>query len=369
MRVTVDTTGRALARLTPIAALGTGIRKDDHVQPRIVWSDAVGEADWIAQRLAGFDLHEVTSVVPAGFEAYGRMFHPAEEPGRDDRLVRWADVAEWSGLPLRADSQFHSVALPRDAPRGVAPWSSQGPRQGSLWPVDAEVLVSVLRGSTVTPERCWFCLWDGFGVGQVLYAEGSEAPPALADPVPDTVRLGRRVELPARTYFLLTGPVEAALSTLDIIDDQLPNLWWPADRAWCVGSEIDLSSTYVGGSARLIEQLSTDERLEVLPVEPTEHLTRIEDWVSNWAEATTEKLLSGAEAVVGTPRGAVHAQLDLPRGRRFGRRRYGTLRTQSVGENGISGSSVGRVALRNEEELRHEIHSDVARAIISLVGW
>ena len=27
-----------------------------------------------------------------------------------------------------------------------------------------------------------------------------------------------------------------------------PNLWWPADRAWRVASDIDLPSTYLGGT-------------------------------------------------------------------------------------------------------------------------
>ena len=54
----------------------------------------------------------VSSVVPAGFEAYARVLHPAEEPLHGgDRVVRWAEVAAWSGLPLRPGSQFHSIDL------------------------------------------------------------------------------------------------------------------------------------------------------------------------------------------------------------------------------------------------------------------
>jgi hypothetical protein len=48
--------------------------------------------------------------------------------------------------------------------------------------------------------------------------------------------------------------------------EQSPSLWWPDDRAWCVASEIDFCSTYVGGSPALIERVLGDDRLEAIPV-------------------------------------------------------------------------------------------------------
>ena len=77
------------------------------------------QADWIGPRLASWeDGHTITIVVPAGFEAYARVLHPVQTTGSGDRLVRWADVAAWSGMPLRPDAQFHSIALPPLAPDG-----------------------------------------------------------------------------------------------------------------------------------------------------------------------------------------------------------------------------------------------------------
>src|SRR5260370_9460549 len=81
------------------------------------WSSDVHQADWIASRLAPWeDEYTITIVVPAGFEAYARVLHPVQTPGNGDRLVRWADVAAWSAMPLRRDAQFHSIALPPTAP-------------------------------------------------------------------------------------------------------------------------------------------------------------------------------------------------------------------------------------------------------------
>jgi hypothetical protein len=95
------------------------------------WSDDVGQAGWIAERLTPReDEYPVTIVVPAGFEAYARVLHPAETPDNGNRLVRWAEVAAWSGMPLRNDAQFHSIALPPEAPAGRDHRSAGGERLG-----------------------------------------------------------------------------------------------------------------------------------------------------------------------------------------------------------------------------------------------
>ena len=122
------------------------------------------QAGWIGLRLAPWkDDYPITIVVPAGFEAYGRVLHPAQTPATGDRPVRWADVAAWSAMPLRADAQFHSIALPPAAPNGPPPYDGHGPREGSLYAPDGEALASIVRDWTATLEDCWFCVWDGFG--------------------------------------------------------------------------------------------------------------------------------------------------------------------------------------------------------------
>jgi hypothetical protein len=51
---------------------------------------------------------------------------------------------------------------------------------------------------------------------------------------------------------------------------QSPNLWWPADRVWCVASDIDLPSTYLGGTRALVEEVPGDDRLEAVPARLTD---------------------------------------------------------------------------------------------------
>jgi hypothetical protein len=70
------------------------------LRPLAQWSSAVEEAQWIAERLDGF-AERVTSIVPHGFDAYCRILHPVYKPAEGERLVRWRDVAQWSGIDLR----------------------------------------------------------------------------------------------------------------------------------------------------------------------------------------------------------------------------------------------------------------------------
>jgi len=95
-------------------------------------------------------------------------------------------------------------------------------------------------------------------------------PPVSAFPV--EVLDGPRVRL-GRDYILLQGPLASALAIGLHADDewpadQSPNLFWPDDRAWIVSTEIDLNSTLVAGSHRLIEELLTIAGLEAMPAGP-----------------------------------------------------------------------------------------------------
>jgi hypothetical protein len=333
-----------------------------------VWSDNVGAADWIGARLAPRDAFQVTSVVPGGFEAYARVLHPAEEPFTGERVVRWAEVAAWSGQPLRQDAQFHSIALPPVRPSGPAPWASQGPRQGSLYPPDAAVLASLARDWTSTPDRCWFCVWEGYGWAAVMLTPAGQPAQPVPDPLPAEVRSGPRVRLPDREYLLYTGRVED-VSAPGLLGDDLPgedqtaNLWWPEDQAWCVASEIDLGWSYIGGPAGLIEQILADERIEALPASPADPVSRVEDWVDGWAMAATEQLMTAGAATVATSRGTIRATLRRPSWHGAG-----LLEISSAGDNGVSGSSSTRLSQRTDADLRDEVGVYLTWQLIDLVG-
>lgn len=114
--------------------------------------------------------------------------------------------------------------------------------------------MTVLDQQTSTPAEAVFLIWEGYA--------GLDA---LRGAVPEADRL--QVPDLQRGYLVLEGPVAAADT---ILEDpprgwRRPNVWWPRDHAWCVGTDTDLASTYVGGSTAAITALLADPDLEALP--------------------------------------------------------------------------------------------------------
>ncbi len=334
-------------------------RKDT---PHVAWSDDIHQADWISERL---DEGGLNSVVPGGFASYARLFHPVQRRHSDAGVVRWAEVAAWSGRALRPGSEFHSVAFPV---RGTSapPWSGSGPRSGTMDGEDMAALIAVLRSHTTTPEACWFGLWEGYGwlrggvLATSVLGDPSDEPTIVPGPIPQDILNGPKVELPDRNYLLFTGRVEDALAFVES-RGQTPNLFWPSDHAWCVASEIDLSSTYVGGSEDLVNDLLASDELEALAIEESTPIFVVEPWIEEEAASAAEALLVSGNAKIETSLGTVHAEL----------RRYGflgrkvALITSSTLRNGDRGghSPLGNVS---GEELRTAIEDRLARTIVYL---
>jgi hypothetical protein len=219
----------------------------------VEWSSEVGAADWILDRLHPF-AQDVGSFVPEGFEAYARVLHPARPAGGGDGgKLRWVDLARESGAQLGAGTRFEDLAA--DA-------AIQEPLVGSLEGDELDALVELLGVATGTPESCWFGIWEGYGWMQGQAALGIPAP-----------RPGPRVDVPERPLVLYRGSIAAAAAFSRVPPSQSPNLWWPQDRAWCVASEIDHHSSYVGGDRSVIDRVLGDPRLEALPVDPADPVT------------------------------------------------------------------------------------------------
>ena len=216
------------------------------------FSEDVSQAQWVEASLAGSKLGEMGALMPAGFAAYARIFHPAYLGRPGEQPVRWSTVASWTGRTVHPQMQIERIAgLSEDILYKDPPWGSL-PQHGSIPQRECRTLVKVLREFTSTPGRCFFCLWEGYGnIDTRLY------------------KASARVRAPGRDYLLFRGPLDAVMSFLDerkvLFWRDSPNIWWPEDRAWCVATDIDLFDTYVGGSRECIEAVLSNPDLEALP--------------------------------------------------------------------------------------------------------
>jgi hypothetical protein len=74
---------------------------------------------------------------------------------------------------------------------------------------------------------------------------------------------------PHRTYHLLGGPTDAlGEGAYNSAHRQSPNLCWPEDRAWCLATEIDLNSTYLGCEDACAEDIVALREIEALVIDP-----------------------------------------------------------------------------------------------------
>jgi hypothetical protein len=180
-------------------------------------------AQWVVDRLGNFT-KGVTSVIPQGYSAYLRVFHPFWM--NDGSTRSWAEIAARVGRRPHPLMQLEHLLDGID--HGVE--YDHLPPTGELPDAVAQVVINVLSTHTTTPELCYFAIWDGYGH------------------LPKT---DSTIYIPGQRMQLYQGPVSAAGegvpgADIGIVIRYRPNIWWPADRAWCVATEIDLNSTYIG---------------------------------------------------------------------------------------------------------------------------
>ncbi len=209
----------------------------------------------------------VAQLVPDVFEAYVRVFHPAVRyAGDDDVEVSWAEVAAHNGTVAHPLMQWVALTgswdyLTSDSQPPV--WDAP-PSDGHLPVLVAGRIAAVLARHTAVPDDCLFGHWTGFGFDATAL---QHLPQLLLRGGHDVVLLRGRVGDGTRN--LAPEP-----------NEQSATLWWPADRAWCVVTDIDLMSTYVGGSAECIAELLATPGLEAAPASPGDPVAWADDPVN-----------------------------------------------------------------------------------------
>ncbi len=282
----------------------------------IRWTRDISRADWW---LRGLDpsYDRVDALMPARYEAYARVFHPARQGGRP---VSWGALARQHGRVVHGQMRFSAIS--RWPGRTVADDVEAPPP--SLPLPEARRLVELLRPATDTPESCWFCRWadqrwvqDAGVAERVILPSGGrdyllhsgpielalEPAPALIEDdggltqTEDEYVASRRDLTPAEMELELAAwraarnrrRSNAAVSPVVSVHE-VPTFWWPEDRRWFVATEVNLASTFIGGPGSLVQQLIDDPSLEALPA-------RISDSVVEYDDRPNEELDRRAQPV------------------------------------------------------------------------
>ncbi len=267
---------------------------------RLSACSGIDGAAWLRVAPHGFE-GRVGSIVPPVFESYARVFHPASRSIEDgEEAVSWAEVARANGRDMHPAAEWGSITGSWAYQyRSIQPdlWD-RAPATGDLPHEVAQRLVALLSAHTGDPSHGFFGVWEGWGEPKAMFffpentPEGAErqAQEAFDAAVIAWHRLidaAAAFAVPHRRMHLLSGPLVAIDDFHELYDDppslclrHRPSLWWPADEAWCVGTDIDLMTTYVGGSAAAIESLVGDCQLEVLKVPVDQRVTWDADTVN-----------------------------------------------------------------------------------------
>ena len=103
--------------LSSIAYLSTGgcvpIRQTQLAPDGVEFCEDVSTGQWVDESLSGFA--RVHSLLPRGFPAYARVFHPAYQGDAEDQPVRWSTVASWTERTVHPLMQFPRIAGTTDS--------------------------------------------------------------------------------------------------------------------------------------------------------------------------------------------------------------------------------------------------------------
>jgi hypothetical protein len=186
------------------------------------------EAAWIDDRVLPYDGWDVVvgNCIPAGFESYGKIFHPFSQDGQP---LTWKTVGRRYGIVFDNESNTHEFARAIKEKGDID--ALDFPREGEMPLTLLKTLLEILRPFTANGKARIFQR----GPHSIYRRTGSD----------DLVEADLE-EVPAyfRNYFI--------------------GYLYSVDRTWIIFTDIDQDYTMVGGSAQLIQQL-TESPLEVLP--------------------------------------------------------------------------------------------------------
>ena len=254
------------------------------------------EVRWGFDRMGRSRFHTIGNLVPEGFEKYARIFHPAwrivgqrqvrRELSDFERKsiqifqsglprtnirpselpsfwfetelirepVRWSEMAAYTKKRAHALMQWKKISVPKMHGVEIEP-----PDIGHLPDAITTPLQGLLQEHTPC-DRCYLGVWQGYGGD---YAAN----------VPKTRSINSNPQT-GREWDLFQAPLSMmGFRFFGDFSDLTASIVWAEDNSWWLNNDIDLDSTYFGGSIALLEDIFATKELEVWPVELEDEVT------------------------------------------------------------------------------------------------
>ena len=158
-------------------------------------------------------------------------------------LRTWHEIAAENGKIAHPQMEWHQISTPTVDDERFFSWGWE------MEPEEVATLAATLRPFTATPDSCFLAIWEGYGMEAIESRRGS------------AFLLGPHEHLVFRGTL-----ADASSDAWNEAFNHPPTFWWPEDRRWCVGFDIDFDTTFVGGSAELVRALVDSDELEALEI-------------------------------------------------------------------------------------------------------
>src|SRR5690625_1858014 len=264
------------------------------------WVPNIDRGEWL-RPMEAEPFGSTLSIVPRGFEAYARIFHPVHrDRPRDTKTwqgidqttyfdgirdinasletqqVTWAQAAAiwegWGGLVSAAGAAYDLIE------------SDDLKATPSRRTLGGSSIVHALRTRLAAGTRRGIA-----GVRLMFRGLPRKQPKPGTSVLSYEAAAGPRFDLHAdtgRRYILFEAGPDAfadptwpsrAPWTSGVIGAQSPSILWPDDHAWVLATEIDYDSTLVAGTSELIQELTQTPGLEALQIRSDADLSIVGD--------------------------------------------------------------------------------------------
>lgn len=216
-------------------------------QAALPWTDNLRGAQWAMEALRSPQTSMRT--VPRAFTSYARLSRPAEVDGylTMGRTLIALLRRLAPGLGLDLDRCWFAVA-------DLYGWNGYQPQPGTALVRTGEQDATAFSAG----KQAWL-------QAMTERVRGAPRPPP-PEPYPHPL-----AHSDIRSYMIFPGRLEDAVSLREVgAPTEVPDLWWPEDRAWFVGGDTDLTELYLGGPDPLIDEVLADPNLISDRVDPAQ---------------------------------------------------------------------------------------------------